>query len=171
MHGRRDRILTDFETVLAQYEPMISATLRNLNIYRDREGFRQVGRVALWQAWMRYEKDQGHFAPYASLSIRGAMLDKLKEEGKFEEHNTQTEDEILDSLRDGEVPEVEAWSDRLTAAFDQLTENERTLIQWLFVENRSQAEAANIAGISVAGIKKRRARMLIKLRTLIDRLE
>ncbi len=163
--------MNDFEIVLEQYEPMISASLRNLNIYRDREGFRQVGRVALWQAWIRYEKEQGHFAPFASLSIRGAMLDKLKEEGKFEEYNTQTEDDIIDSLREGETPEVEAWSDRLTAVFDQLTENERMLIQWLFVETRSQAEAAKIAGISVAGIKKRRARLLIKLRKLIDSLE
>ena len=62
MHGRKGRILEKFEDVLTQYEPMISATLRRLNIYRDHESFRQTGRVALWQAWTRYEEGKGHFA-------------------------------------------------------------------------------------------------------------
>ena len=169
MHGRRDRILTDFETVLTQYEPMIYASIRKLNIYRDHESFRQAGRVALWQAWTRYEEEQGHFGPYASRSIRGAMLDRLKEVIRFEENNTQTEDDVLDFLRDGEIPAIEEWSDGLAAAFEHLTEAERGLIQWLFVESLTQAEAADKVGISVAGIKKRRERMLVKLRKLVDR--
>lgn len=40
VHGREDRILATFEEVLIQFEPMISASLRRLNIYRNHENFK-----------------------------------------------------------------------------------------------------------------------------------
>jgi DNA-directed RNA polymerase specialized sigma subunit len=72
--------VNNFEEVLNQYEPMISASIRTLNIYRDQESFRQTGRAALWQAWTRFDIEKGNFTPFAYRSIRGAMLDKLKRE-------------------------------------------------------------------------------------------
>ena len=117
MHGRKGRILDNFEEVLTQYEPMILPATRQLNIYRDHESFRQAGRVALWQAWTRYEEGRGHFAPFsASISIRGAMLDLLKKEVRFEENVMQTEDDVLEFLNDMESPVTDLWSDRLSLA-------------------------------------------------------
>lgn len=160
-------MLNKFEEILAQYEPMISASIRQLNIYRDHEHFRQIGRIALWQAWTRYDAEKGHFAPFASRSIRGGMLDELKKETRFSERVTQTEDILLEGLVEIEGQPLLEWSDQLTHAFEQLTSNERQLIHWLFIEGLTQAECAEKAGISVAGIKKRRERMLVKLRTLL----
>ncbi|MCZ2258568.1 hypothetical protein KSU66_08680 [Sporosarcina sp. G11-34] len=76
----------------------------------------------------------------------------------------QTEDHVLELLNDFEAPVSEKWSDRVHITFETLTESERSLIYWLFVEGLTQAECAANAGISVAGIKKRRERMLVKLR-------
>lgn len=155
-----------FEDVLVQYEPMISATLRKLNIYRDHEIFRQVACVALWQAWERYDEDKGHFAPYASSSIRGAMLDNLKREHRFEVHVIQTEDDMLasymESSRVNDRPTV--WSEELAVQLEQLAQHEQQLLQWLFIEGYTQKECAEKANISVAGIKKRRERLIAKLR-------
>ncbi|QUW21295.1 sigma-70 family RNA polymerase sigma factor [Sporosarcina sp. Marseille-Q4063] len=161
MHGRKGRILENFEEVLTQYEPMISAALRQLNIYRDHDSFRQAGRVALWQAWTRYEEGRGHFAPFASISIRGAMLDIIKREVRFEENVMQTEEKYLNDV---ESPATIQWSDRLSQAFKILNDAEREFIHWYFVEGLSQAECAEKAGVSVAGIKKRRHRMFVKLK-------
>ena len=86
--------MTNFEDVLAQYEPMISATLRKLNIHRDHDSFRQAGRVALWQAWARFDEAKGNFTPFAYRSIRGAMLDELKKENRFEENIAQVDVDI-----------------------------------------------------------------------------
>ena len=168
MHGRKGRILEKFEEVLTQYEPMISASMRKLNIYRDHDSFRQAGRVALWQAWTRYEEGRGHFAPFASISIRGAMLDLLKKEVRFEENVMQTEEDVLEFLNDIESPVGDEWSDRLSLAFNVLNAAEREFIHWYFVEGLSQAECAEKAGVSVAGIKKRRHRMLVKLREVLQ---
>ncbi len=169
VHGREDRPLTEFENVLVQYEPMISATIRKLNIYRNYEQFRQAGRVALWQAWTRYEEGRGHFAPYAARSIRGAMLDLLKNENQFETHVVQTEDDILATFieEESEPAFYNTWSDPLIDAVEKLSDGEKELIQWIFVDGLTQAECAKNAEISVAGIKKRRARLLMKLKKML----
>lgn len=169
MHGRKGRLLTKFDEVLIQYEPMISATIRKLNIYRNFEEFKQAGRVALWQAWTRYEENQGHFAPYASRYIRGAMLDLLRKENQFETHVMQTEDDILTMLVEQESESVfsTTWTDALLEAVEQLTISDQNLIRWIYVEGLTQIECAEKAQISVAGIKKRRERLLNKLRKLL----
>lgn len=161
--------MIQFEQVLAQYEPMISATIRQLNIYRDHEHFRQAGRVALWQAWERYEEGRGHFAPFAARSIRGAMLDVMKKENQFEDNVVQTEDDLLASYvgSDRDIVGSTVWSTDVAAALEQLTGSEKQLIQWLFIEGFTQKECAKKANISVAGVKKRRERLLVKLREVI----
>lgn len=72
--------MKSFEEVLEQYEPMITASMRKLNVYGHYEQFRQTGRIALWLAWKRYDEEKGHFAPFASKSIRGAILDSFKKD-------------------------------------------------------------------------------------------
>lgn len=156
--------MTDFEDVLQQFEPMISASIRTLNIYRDFEQFRQTGRIALWQAWQRFDPNKGNFTPYAYRSIRGAMLDELKKENRFNDHVVQMEDDLLALAEGIDVTPENGWSDDLFTALLELSLPERQLIHFLFVEGLSQAECAIRAGITVAGIKKRRARMLAKLR-------
>ncbi|WP_192600272.1 sigma-70 family RNA polymerase sigma factor [Sporosarcina limicola] len=156
-----------FEVVLKQYEPMISATIRKLNIYRDYDQYRQAGRIALWQAWERFDETKGNFTPYASRSIRGAMLDELKKESRFNEHVMQMEDEFLDILNAIEVSETIEWSDFLNKAFALLKPVERELVHRLFVEGLTLAEYAEEIGISVAGVKKRRERLLVKLRGML----
>ncbi|MEK5039866.1 sigma-70 family RNA polymerase sigma factor [Sporosarcina sp. FSL K6-3457] len=158
----------NFEDTLKQYEPMISASIRKLNIYRDHESFRQAGRVALWQAWSRFDETKGNFTPFAYRSIRGAMLDELKREGRFEEHVTQTEDDLLIVIC-GASTLAHEWSDNLSDALVTLSSTEQQLVQWLFLERWTLGECAERSGITVAGIKKRRQRMLVKLKEILTK--
>jgi len=152
--------------VLLQYEPMISHSLKKLNIYRDHEQYRQAGRVALWQAWTRFDNEKGDFTPFAYRSIRGAMLDELKRESRFEENVMPTEDDVLVYVIGG-VGGDDGF-DRLHDAIERLNPSDKAFIQWIFVEGCSLAECADRFGISVAGVKKRRQRMLQKLRELME---
>lgn len=147
---------------------MISASIRKLNIYRDYEHYRQAGRVALWQAWQRFDEDKGNFTAFAFRSIRGAMLDELKKENRFDEHNTQMEDSLVENIVDTAYFVEYKWSDDLAEVLDLLSPTEIELIQWLFVEGVPLAECAVRNGISVAGVKKRRERMLVKLRNSLS---
>jgi len=146
---------------------MIFATIRQLNIYRDHDIFTQAGRFALWQAWTRYDEGKGHFAPYASRSIRGAMLDELTKETHFEDHVGHADEESLEYMNEMQAPLPVVWSDRLEIAFELLTPNEKELIQLFYIDRLTQAQCAERIGLSVAGIKKRRERLLIKLKTII----
>ena len=157
--------MMNFEDVLEQYEPMISASIRKLNIYRDHESFRQAGRVALWQAWNRFDETKGNFTPFAYRSIRGAMLDELKKENHFEEHVTQMEDEFLENVIETKLDVHYGASNGLAEALDILSPAERDLVKWLFIEGFTLTECAERVGITVAGIKKRRERMLLRLRS------
>ncbi|MDW0113128.1 sigma-70 family RNA polymerase sigma factor [Sporosarcina saromensis] len=160
--------MLNFEDVLAQYEPMITANIRQLNIYREHEQYRQTGRVALWHAWRKFDKEKGNFTPYAYRSIRGAMMDEMMKENRSEERFMPAENEKLTFWIEEGVCEEEGWVDRLSQAVEQLTEEEKQLLNWLFIERDTQADCAKRLGISVAGVKKRRQRLLEKLRGVME---
>lgn len=160
--------MMSFEEVLKQYEPMIFAAIRKLNIYRDYEEYKQAGRVALWHAWQRFDEDKGNFTAFAYRSIQGAILDELKIESRFGEYHLQMEDDLVDTVMDSSSFIGCEWSGSLAEALDLLSLAELELIQSLFIEGISLAECAVRNRITVAGIKKRRERTLVKLRHLLS---
>lgn len=164
VHGLKRLIdLKTFEEVLEQYGPMLSAVIRKLHIYRDYEQFRQAGRVALWQAWRRFDETKGDFTPYAYRSIYGAMLDELKRENRFSDVHMPAEDDLLEFA--ATTPEQnETDYGALEDVVRDLSVQERELLILLFVDRSSQATCAAHFGISVAGVKKRKERLLLKLR-------
>lgn len=155
--------MTNFEDILQQYEPMISASIRKLNIYRDHDSFIQAGRIALWQAWNRFDAAKGNFTAFAYRSIRGAMLDEMKKENKFEEHVMRMEDKSLGNLI--ESKSNDRTLNGLAEVMETLSSAEQELVQWLFIDGFTLSECAERVGITVAGIKKRRQRILEKLRS------
>ncbi|SFQ51740.1 RNA polymerase sigma factor, sigma-70 family [Psychrobacillus psychrotolerans] len=160
--------MTDFEEVLEQFEPMISACIRKLSIYKNHEIYRQAGRIALWKAWVKFDEDKGDFAPYAYRSIYGGMLDELKKEKQQEEHADLVEDEKLAVLLEKNLV-LSIVSEDLERAIESLQAQERELLMWIFVEGISLQQASTRVGITIPGIKKRRERMLVKLREQIKR--
>lgn len=151
--------MNDFEEVAVTYAPMISAIIRKLHIYRDYDTFRQIGNIALWQAWQRFEDGKGHFTPFAYRSIQGAMLDELKRETKRNDQVSRIangqEEEIREEVADG-LPD---WLE-----VNKLNKHEKWLLEALYVNGRSLSELAVTEDISLAGMKKRRERLLKKLK-------
>lgn len=160
--------MTNFEDVLKQFEPMISACIRKLNIYKNHELYRQAGRIALWKAWVKFEVEKGDFAPYAYRSIYGGILDELKREKRQEEQVDPMEDEKLAFLLEQSMA-TSLLREDLEIAIESLQSNERELLMWIFVEGVSLQQAATRVGITIPGIKKRRERMLAKLRERIEK--
>lgn len=159
--------LTDFEEVLEQFDPMISACIRKLNIYKNHEIYRQAGRIALWKAWVKFDEGKGNFAPYAYRSIYGGMLDELKKEKRQEEYTDPVEDEKLAVMLEKSIV-LSIVSEDLERAIESLQAQERELLLWIFVEGISLQQAATRVGITIPGIKKRRERILVKLRERIE---
>ena len=160
--------MTDFEEVLEQFEPMISACIRKLSIYKNYEIYRQAGRIALWKAWVKFDEGKGDFAPYAYRSIYGGVLDELKKEKRQEEHADLVEDEKLAVLLEKNLA-LSILSEDLERAIESLQAQERELLMWIFVEGISLQQVATRVGITIPGIKKRRERILVKLRERIEK--
>ncbi|WP_230321473.1 sigma-70 family RNA polymerase sigma factor [Planococcus salinarum] len=152
--------MEDFIEVEEQYAPLISALIRKMHIYRDYEVYRQVGKVALWQAWSRFDGDKGDFTPYAFRSVHGAMLDELAREGRYAKLFLLSEGSHFEEL---EMPVQEEKLPEWVAGIP-LKEKERRLLHELFVEDKGIKQLAELYGISVAGMKKKKARLLEKIK-------
>ena len=157
-----------FEDVLNQFEPMIHACIRKLNIYKNYDSFKQAGRIGLWKAWQRYDSSKGDFAPFAYRSIYGSLLDELKKT-VIEESIIPAEDELLEIILNKSV-ETSLDSEELIKALSQLKLAEQQLIQLLFVERFPLDKVALYFGITKAGVKKKRERTLQKLKHIMSQL-
>lgn len=150
----------DFTEVEEQYAPLISALIRKLHIYRDYDDYRQVGKVALWLAWTRFDGDKGDFMPFAFRTVHGAMLDELAREGRYAKLFLLSEgghfEELEMQVQEEKLPE---W-----VAGVALKEKEKKLLNELFVEDKGVKQLAELYGISVAGMKKRKSRLLEKIK-------
>lgn len=152
--------MDDFKLVEEQYAPMISALIRKVHIYRDYEIYRQVGKVALWQAWMRFDGEKGDFTPFAFKTVHGALLDELAREGRYAKLFILSDGGDFDEL---EAPKPEENLPEWVLGIP-LKEKERKLLKELFVEDKAIKQLAELYGISVAGMKKKRARLLEKIK-------
>jgi len=85
-------------------------------------------------------------------------LDKFKDDGYDIPDDTLVDEIVADKL----------LLDMLMSALDELTAEERALINALFYDDKTQREAAREAGISQPAIIKRRDRILEKLKKLLS---
>ncbi|MFC4712804.1 sigma-70 family RNA polymerase sigma factor [Planococcus dechangensis] len=157
--------MESFNEVAEQYAPMVSSIIRKLHIYTDYESFRQLGMIALWQAWERHQPGIGHFAPFAYRSIQGAMKDELGRRQKGGRYVRDAE-QILAEVEAGEwkSEELPEWLEEVS-----LTAKERQLLQELYVDGYSLTELQKRYGLSLSGMKKRRERTLAKIRSAVTK--
>ena len=74
--------VADEQKHLLAYAPMVKRIVRQLNSQIagaiDRDDMEQIGLMGLLEALRRYGEPDGAFGSYASLRIRGAILDELR---------------------------------------------------------------------------------------------
>lgn len=87
-----------FEEVLVNYEPIIKKQMISLRIYKDFDEFFQLGRIALWEAYMKFDPAKGSFSTYAISTIRGKYMTLLTKKTKDDERQVLIGDERFDFL-------------------------------------------------------------------------
>src|SRR5690606_21571194 len=116
--------------------------------------------VALWQAWMRFDGEKGDFTPFAFKSVHGALLDELSREARYAELFMLSDggdfDELEAPVKEENLPE---WVLEIP-----LKEKERKFLKELFVEDKAIKQLAELYGVSVAGMKKKKSRLLQKIK-------
>lgn len=156
--------MEDFSTIATQYKPMIYHIIRRLSIYKNKDDFFQIGLIALWEAYEKFDSKQGEFLNYAYMTVKGRMINEIKRQKKRElpvilvEHFDGIEDGIFDCYESLQLENITVYT-------KDLTENQKRWLVLTFIEQKTLAEIASTYGVSVAAVKSWRKSALKKLRS------
>ena len=89
-----------FDIILKNYEPMLHKIIRQLHIYNTDEDWLQIAKIALWEAYERFDEKKGIFLNFAYTYVKGRLLVELTKRNKVKEdlydHQTITEQFTVD---------------------------------------------------------------------------
>lgn len=146
---------------------MISSILRKTNVYKNHEHFRQCARIALWEAWKKYDSARGHFAPYAYRTIQTTIFTELNKDTRYTERQIPYEKDKLSIVAEY-MEQSEATDKQILHLVDLLQEkmtlDEFHFLEDLYVHGFNYEELTEKYGATVAALKKRRNRLLKRLR-------
>ena len=89
-HFRRIKMM-EFEQLAANYSKMIYSMIHSLGIYKNQDEFYQIGLISLWEASQHYDEQKGAFPAYLRKSIRGKLLNTLRDDEVWNQQNVCSE--------------------------------------------------------------------------------
>ncbi|SDO39061.1 sigma-70 family RNA polymerase sigma factor [Alkalicoccus daliensis] len=154
----------EFEKVLSQFMPMVYGVIHKWNLMREKEEYEQIGRIAIYEAWLKYDTAAGPFAPLAKSYIYGKIRHELTRQDKRKSRAYSLEPELLfniaDSQHSEEIVLLQQWILQL-----DLTPREKDWAAAYIIENLKPADIAVKYGVSVTTVKSWRKTALKKLRS------
>lgn len=141
-----------FEEALVQYTPMVHHLLKRLRIYKDFDDYIQLGFIALWEAYEKFDPDKGAFSAYAYMTMKGHLLMTLKKQMKYEEHNKPLNEEFLDVIK-ADISQVPLEEEILYLYYRDLTEGEKTYIHEHIVNDRPLQDIAAEHQVKLEAVK------------------
>ena len=157
--------MLQFEQLLHEMEPTIEKLLNKCGIYKNRDEYKQVARIALWKAFTNYDHTKYHFHAYLYNQMRYDMIDALRQNVKKEQRFISTTDE-KSTFYVEDTQQIVVSYPKLEWLIDQLNEEEKRLLHLMFNEQRSNEELSVYYGISHESIRKRKYRLRRKLQEL-----
>ncbi|KZL94069.1 sigma-70 family RNA polymerase sigma factor [Clostridium magnum] len=167
------------EQIIKMYKPFIikKASQIYINGY-EVEDLIQIGVMALMKAVNKYKVDRKvAFTTYAVTVIKNAFNEELRkviskkwdEKFKCSLNNVNRDGlELMELLAsDEDVEEEFILKEKITIlkkALNQLTEDERELIDWFYFKNKPLKEYGIKKGINMNTLAKRKGRVLEKLK-------
>ncbi|WP_343070849.1 sigma-70 family RNA polymerase sigma factor [Bacillus sp. REN10] len=160
--------MENFENIYHQFSPMIRHIMRSLHIYKDEDEFQQIGRIALWEAYEKYEPQKGAFSTIAYSYIKGRMMDALKKAKQLEEQVVYTDQLLWQDVPDQQKDQSLELEMLLTYTLS-LSDREKVWLIRTFYENMTIAEIATCENVSPSAVKKWRKQALAKLKLQLIR--
>ncbi|MFJ7665683.1 RNA polymerase sigma factor [Lysinibacillus sp. NPDC097195] len=158
-----------FEEILEQVQPMITSIMSKCHIYKDFAYYRHIAAIAVWQAYRKADPSKGQFTAYIYTTVKGEILKELTKERQFQDNVTVMADDTLNSIRHREEQLNQLETCPLyEKIMHLLKEEERRLLQLLYVEGYRYEEIAEELQLSIAAVKKRRTRLISKLRRMLS---
>ncbi|UHA61385.1 sigma-70 family RNA polymerase sigma factor [Metabacillus litoralis] len=153
-----------FEEVHQQFEPMIYHAMKKLSIYTNKEDYYQVGSIALWEAFLRFNEEKGEFKSYAYSYILGHMKMALSRKKTERERDRQVEKfwDLDEVSNDGSS--VVFWEILIEKLSSHLTENQMKWVNGYCLYGNTPTEIAEEEGVSISAVKAWRRNAIANLR-------
>jgi RNA polymerase sigma factor (sigma-70 family) len=155
----------EFAIMLEQFMPMIHGAVNRWNLFRDKEEYIQLGRIALFEAWEVYDPSTGDFAPLAKSYIYGRFRQELTRRERFQSRYFAMEPELLcnnESLSFNNTETAVLLRDWIATA--GLTPREKDWAEAYIIDGMKPADIAVSFGVAVTTVKSWRKSTLKKLR-------
>ncbi|MGE7903892.1 sigma-70 family RNA polymerase sigma factor [Peribacillus sp. NPDC094092] len=156
--------MEDFSALTSEFTPMIHHIIRSLSIYKNKEEYFQIGLIALWESYGKFNEECGQFSNYAFTVIKGKILNELKHHHKYEAH-TEPFDSFILEIKDPFSIHDEAFAiDNILTYTDGLTLNQQRWLLQTYLGNKTVTEIAEVYQVTAAAVKSWRRSALNKLR-------
>lgn len=151
--------MESFEAVLVQYEPLIKRMIKRFSSVDSYDELFQVGRIALWEAYMKFDPDKGYFPAYARSYVNGRFL-QLSKKDSFEMI------EATEAILTNKLQYEECYLDPfiLEEYIKDLSKRERMFVEYVILHRGRQKELAEREGVSYETVRSWRKSAFAKLR-------
>lgn len=161
-------MMESFEQVKKQYTPIVYKIISSLNIYMNKDEFFQIGLIALWEAYERFDPEKGNFTNYAYTFIKGRLLTEMNQSNRHTENTCPVNEEFLDYVED-EFSLCPLEEDILLSYCQagSLTENQTKWVLYTCLKGFNVKEIAAMEKVSLSAVKNWRTAATDKLRKAI----
>ena len=155
-----------FEVLYRRYSrPVFGLALRRLGDRGRAEDAVQETFASIWRAARSYKPERGPGAPWLYAVARNAITDRGRA-------RTETPAEIPEQASEDAGPPEQAeagWTAwRVHRALEELSQNERSVIELAYWSGLSQSEIAEFLGIPLGTVKTRTRAALGRLATVLE---
>ncbi|SFO90091.1 DNA-directed RNA polymerase [Salibacterium halotolerans] len=154
-----------FEEVAEDFTPLVTGMIKRLRIYKNQEEFMQVGFIALWKAYERFDETKNvPFSSYAYITVKGEMQEQLRKDSVHEERYTPSDFEHTPEPPAPDTASLFLELDSLRPYLDRLTLREQDWVLEYSIHGRGIKEIAARFCVSPHTVKDWRRSALKKLR-------
>ena len=172
--------LTDEQQKLVlDNQKLVYHVIKRLNLYNKLEDYFDIGLIGLCKAAQTFKPENGsRFSTYACVCIRNDILMEIRNENRQCDAYAISFSSIISSSKDNDLSLEDILSDydlendilnreeliSLITSIEKLNEEDKTIINLYFYQNKTQKQIAQILNMSQAQASRRIQRALNNLR-------
>lgn len=161
--------------IIESYQPLVFKQALPYRDMTDVMDLIQEGTIGLIESVENYDPNRGAaFSLYAVHRIRGRMYDFLRRQGRVSPSRESDYSEQADQISDcgpsvAELAESHELFDRLHAALERLPQNERAVLESIYIDSQEAKTVAGRLKLSVSHIYRLQKQGIRRIRGMLSR--
>jgi RNA polymerase sigma factor (sigma-70 family) len=132
-----------FEETIVLYDKLIKNQIKQLTIYQHFDDYYQIGLIALWDAYQKFDSTKGSFSAYAKSTVRGNLLTALKKEHTYIQFHQLYDTIIPELLQDKWQIDSVLQKEIIEVYCKRLSKNQQKVIFGRFYYQKTFEEIAH----------------------------